>query len=280
MRRGFGGGSSAPSAESQYSVESQVRATTPSAPCRPVRASPTVMPAQRARSCAVDRPAAGGEALRHRDQRLLPRQLARLRAGSPVVEQHDGLLLALHRPEADEPLLGEPEEDVVPVAAPGLDALALEQIHHLGPAEPPVAAERAAQQLGAALDVGRLEPDLRAAPLVGGEQARAAERQQPAHVLGRREVDRPAHQPGARDLAIGDGALDACSRRVHDPGPDRPQRLVVVLRLHRAQPADDVGGVVEAAGGDPLARDTAMSDAACQPRPQDASGRFAKQGSP
>ena len=63
------------------------------------------------------------------------------------------------------------------------------------------------------------------------------------------------------DLPLGDGALHTLRRAVGDARPDRPQRLVVILRLHRPEPADDVGGLVEAAGGDALAGDAAQSDA-------------------
>ena len=166
------------------------------------------MPAQRARSWSVTGPRRRRSAPPRR-QRLLAGSSSECGARRPVVEQHDGLLLALHRPEADQRLLGEPEEDVVSVPRPVSMPSLSNSSHHLGPAEAPVAGQLGGQQLGAALEVGLREPRLRAAARVGGLQARAAQREQPAHVLGRREVDRPAHQPRAHDLAILDRALDA-----------------------------------------------------------------------
>ena len=103
-------------------------------------------------------------------------------------------------------------------------------------------ASAAAQQLGAALDVG----------LARGRSARGGARRRPAGAA------RTARAASARPRRPRSGSCRASARcarsgarrsraRPRDgagaasASPDRPQRLVVVLRLHRAEPADDVG---------------------------------------
>ena len=178
------------------------------------------MPAQRARSCVGHRPAARDEATGEVGERLGMRQLAGLRARSPVVEQDERRLLALHRPDADEPVTGEPRDDVVPPLPGRRDAGVLEQAEHVGTAQPAVARERLAEEVATAIELGRGDAELRAAALLGDGEARGAQRQQPAHVLRRREVDGAAHQPRAHDLA---------DRRSRAP-PSRPSRAGAASR--------------------------------------------------
>ena len=173
------------------------------------------MPAQRARSWSVTGPRLATKRRGEVGERLSARQLAGLRPRSPVVEQDERRLLALHGPDADEPVTGEPREDVVPPLPGRRDAGVLEQAEDVGTAQPAVAGERPDEELAAAIELAGRDAELRAAALLGDGEARDAQPQEPAHVLRRREVDGAAHQPGADDLPIGDRALH---RR------DRPRR--------------------------------------------------------
>ena len=127
------------------------------------------------------------------------------------------LLPALHRPDADQAALGQPHEDVVPTLAGCLDARVLEQPHHLGTGQAPVGRQLGGQQLGTALEEGLAEPELLDAASLGSRESRSAQREQPANILGRREVDRPAHQPRAQDPALLDRTLDALDGAVAYP---------------------------------------------------------------
>ena len=200
-----------------------------------MRASPTAIPAQRARSWTVTGPRLAAKRAATTAERLVPRELAGSRAGRPVVEQHDGLLLALHRPEADQPLLGQAEEDVVPVPAAGLDALALEQLHDLGPAQTPIAAERGAQQLGAALDVGLASPSCaqRRASAASRRGAQSASSQRTSSAAVKWIVPRISQVRTICRSSIARSTPRAVPALT--PRADRPQRLVVVLRLQRAR---------------------------------------------
>ena len=215
MRRGCGGGSSAPSAASQYSAPSELRAVRPRRLASPL---PRVADGDAGPAREVlrgHRPAAGGEA--RRDERRATRSRESSRAcarGAQSSSRTNVCCLPCIGPRQMSPSWASRKRMWYPwprpVSMPSLSSRSITsgRLSRRSPPSAPLSNSRAA------LDVGRLEPDLRAASLVGGEQARAAERQQPAHVLGRREMDRPAHQPGAHDLAIGDGALDTRSRGV------------------------------------------------------------------
>ena len=160
------------------------------------------MPAQRAKSWSVTGPRPGAKRDASSASASCARELARGGARRPLVEQHERLLPALQRPEADQRALGQPHEDVIPALSRGLDALLLEQPHDLGAGQAPVAGQLGGQEVGAALEVGLREAQLLAAASLGGLEARDDQREQPAHVLGRGEVDGAAHQPRAHDLAL------------------------------------------------------------------------------
>ena len=66
---------------------------------------------------------------------------------------------------------------------------------------------------------------------------------------------------GANHPAAGNSRFDrrlGCARR---PEAERPLSREVILRLHRAEPSDYVGGRREAAAGDQLAIETMCRDA-------------------
>ena len=54
-------------------------------------------------------------------------------------------------------------------------------------------------------------------------------------------MERPAHRPGTDDGAFGKSNLDVALDRTRHAQSDSPQRTAIVLRLHGAEPAHDVG---------------------------------------
>ena len=99
------------------------------------------------------RPAARDEATGEVDQRLCSASARGPRPRSPVVEQDERRLLALHRPDADESVTGEPRDDVVPPLPGRRDAGVLEQAEHVGTAQAAVAGERPDEQFAAAIEL-------------------------------------------------------------------------------------------------------------------------------
>ena len=74
----------------------------------------------------------------------------------------------------------------------------------------------------------------------------------PANVCRRDEVPGRPHHMRPENRALAERALDRAIVGVARTQPDSPFRAGVVLRLHRAEPADHVGGRAAGAAAQPL----------------------------
>ena len=145
-------------------------------------------------------------------------------------------------------------------ALPGrLDSGLVEEPHRLRARQPPIARKRIRRELRAAIDLRLGEPELRVPSGLCSRQARGAQREQPADILGQREVDGAADEPGTQDPSFRDRVLDSRDGAGAQPGADRPERLGVVLGLHRAEPAHHIGRPITAG-----TRDDALADQAAK----------------
>ena len=193
------------------------------------------------------RPAAGGEAAGERGQRLLARELARARPAEPSRRAGRTSAAAPRparcrsaRPGPAARGCGSRGRRRSRCPRPRAAAMTSGRLSRRSPAS------AAASSFALRAMCGLRQPDLLAPALLRRLQPRADEREQPAHVLGRRVVDRAAHQPGAHERALGDRPLDARDRARPHARADRPQRLAVVLRLQGAEQAHDLGRVLAA----------------------------------
>jgi hypothetical protein len=84
------------------------------------------------------------------------------------------------------------------------------------------------------------------------QDARAGERQQPADIGGRDEMPGGTQDVGAQDGAVVKRPVEAGVGGAGQALGQRPLGAEVVLRLHRAQPGDEGGGVGEFRAGELL----------------------------
>ena len=85
-----------------------------------------------------------------------------------------------------------------------------------------------------------------------GTDARPCERQHPADVFGRDEMPCWPHDVRAENASLAEGPLDLSVRCALHSQPQSPFRVAILLRLYRAQPADDVLRFRKAPAGQPL----------------------------
>ena len=178
------------------------------------------------------------------------------RVWRPLVEQHEGRLLAIERAQADQAVHRQVAEDVAAAAAARrsrtVDAALGEQGVQVRAADPPPAAQCLRDDLGGAVEDGIGQAD----PLVDtGHLPDAAPGQQlehPAGVGGRHEVDRAPHRPGPQDRAALDGGLDGAHGGLGGSQADPPQCLAVLLGLNRTEVRHQPGRVRGPVGGEML----------------------------
>ena len=77
-------------------------------------------------------------------------------------------------------------------------------------------------------------------------------------VRRRDEMNRAPHRPRQDDLPILERLLHRCQRGFGGAQPHRPDGLVVVLRLHRAEPPHYLGRSDEPAADDALVMEAAL----------------------
>lgn len=148
-------------------------------------------------------------------------------------------------------LRGVPQEMVAALVGGG-DAIALQQVEHLGAGEAVAALECGAEKLLAAFEDGGGEFEVGLAAPVGGQHARGGEAQHPCGVFGWDEVDGAAHGPGADDFCTGDGPFNVGEGGGGGAQAQRPHGLGVILGLDGAQAAHDGFGALELRAGDAL----------------------------
>ncbi len=123
------------------------------------------------------------------------------------------------------------------------------------------AAERVIADLARTLDDALVEVEvaLKAAllPLQG---ARAVQRQQPAQVGRRDEVQGAAQRPAAHDAPFGQRALDRRLVGAAHALADAPQRAEIVLRLHGELRGDRLLGVGEGICGEAMSAQALAQD--------------------
>ncbi len=172
---------------------------------------------------------------------------------NPLVEEHERLVMVLHRAAADQRLLREHPQDVVAALLVGGDAVGLEERHRVRALEYPAAGEGLREELAGHFEVGVGQAELLVALGCPRGDARREQREHPAHVGGRQQVQGAAHRPGADDAALGDRGLDVgCGGARSAAQANRPQRARVVLGLHRAEMLDRGGGVALGSACRPL----------------------------
>jgi len=173
-------------------------------------------------------------AVRELRQRFIARERARMR--QPFVEEHERLLLARTRTEADEPLMRETPEDMDPSLTVGRDPSAREGAVHGRPRQHPAAFELLDEDPTRTREHPVVDPEGAEPSPCGRYAARGQKLGHPAGVLGREEVKRPSHRPSPYDASVGDRLLDVFFARLLRAQADRPERRQVVLALHGAEP--------------------------------------------
>ena len=94
-----------------------------------------------------------------------------------------------------------------------------------------------------------------------GAHARCCERQHPADIRGGDEVPGRAHHVRAKDLSLAEREFNLIVSGAPHPQPKCPLRVGVLLRLHRAKPADDVFRIRKAGAGQTLIAESQACDA-------------------
>ena len=131
----------------------------------------------------------------------------------------------------------------------GVESGALELLGELAASQRPVALDRAMEDAHRALLAGRSRPKsasrLRDQRTIVGANSGS----DPAGVLGRDQVDRLAHHPGAQQRALlGAGAVDVGGGQTTGAGPEGELRRPRFLGLDRPGGTGDVGGAGECDG--------------------------------
>ena len=177
-------------------------------------------------------------------QRLVLRELAVASRRRALVEQGVGRLLAAAPSVAHQGVELGAHEDVEEALAGGLDARPGEGPAQLVARQVLSALERADHHGRAAREHATVETDV---AVVAGHllaHARRRQRLHPANVGGQDGVPGRPQDVDAEDLAGVECGVDAGVGRagVGEALADRPAGPGKVLRLHRRQPAHDVGG--------------------------------------
>jgi hypothetical protein len=90
-----------------------------------------------------------------------------------------------------------------------------------------------------------LEPEAPVHGRVARLDARPGELDQPANVFGRHEVPGVAQHVRAKELPVCKGAVDVRFGKAAGALADGPPGDGILLGLHGAEPADDLGGAAE-----------------------------------
>lgn len=180
----------------------------------------------------------------------------------PRIEQHERRLLAMPRALADHALVCQPVQQVQAALSVAGDACRLHSRVQRRARHRRTARQRLFDHVATVRQRGRVEAEVACdACCVRGLHPRRQQRHHPAHVVAGQQVQRAPHRPGAHDLAARDGIFDLLPCRVFRAQTDRPQRGVVVLRLHRGQVSHGVRRCSRDRGADALGR-----QAACRQR--------------
>ena len=89
-----------------------------------------------------------------------------------------------------------------------------------------------------------------------GQGLVAAERQHPGEIFARDQLPGGAQQVRADDPAFVEGFLEGLERRLPRPHRHGPAHRLILLRLHGAEPRDDVRRIFEFGGDELLAQET------------------------
>ena len=160
----------------------------------------------------------------------------------PLVEQREGLVLAVDGPEYEHTVQREVKEQVVSALTGGRHSNRLE-----GGEEVVTPRSAAARQVlsGCVSDESKLaigDSQIRSSSCGRGCGARSADREHPPEILRGNEVQRAAHRPGAHDLTGRECGLDRGIRAARGAQAHRPLHSREVLALHGEHPAHHIGG--------------------------------------
>ena len=164
------------------------------------------------------------------------------------------------RREADQAVVREPEQHVTATAVPRHNPGALEARVQLRPRHPASSLERLDDRRRAAREDRCVEIELPESRRHARDRQRREPLQHPAQILGRGEVQRPAQRPAAHDRPLGNRLFDAGLGRAGRPQAERPQRALIILRLHGAEPAHRLGGRLEPGARQPLRAKAPLRD--------------------
>ncbi len=179
----------------------------------------------------------------------------------PLFEQDEGLLLALSGAETEKPVEREPPQDVNAPLAGGGDPSRLQLLVHGIASELPAALQSSHEHVPALVEDGLIELELPVARRASREHSAGQQREHPADVGRRHEMQRAAHGPGADYLALGDRPFDRLLRGLLlHPEPERQERAEIVLRLDCSHPRDGLAGPRKARAGDPLVAEAQIRD--------------------
>ncbi len=172
----------------------------------------------------------------HRDdaERLLAGRPPRL--GRPLVEQHEGLLLAGVRGDGGDAFLARVPQHVVALLAGDLDAAVGQSLQALRPGQPAAAPQGGGEHLDAALGGLLVEADGLPPRRGAGQRPHAHQVEHPAGVGGRDEVHGAAHRPGADRLPAFQRGVHVGHGGAGQGHAERPPAARHVLRLHGAEP--------------------------------------------
>lgn len=178
----------------------------------------------------------------------------------PLLEQDEGLLLALSGAETEKPVEREPSQDVNAALAGGGDPGRLQLLVQGVARELPVALQSAHDHVPALVEDGLIELELPVPRRAPREHPGCQQLEHPTNVGRRHEMQRAPHGPGADDRALGERLLNRLLRGRPHPEPERPERAEIVLGLNRPHPRDHLAGPLEARASDPLVAEPQVCD--------------------
>ncbi len=197
-------------------------------------------------------------AQRQRLQSLVPIEIAR--SGEPLVQEREGLLLAVARSLAEKAFLGPIDQKERGSKTVGREARILERSHQLGAHPGRPVPQRLHQDGAGSREAFGGKTDLTVRARILPVHAMAQEPDHPPRVLPWHEVQRAPHGPRANDRPIGKCRLDRRGRCLSHPKTYAVQPGMKVLALHGSEPSHHVGRSLQVTLDQPLTAESPQDD--------------------
>jgi len=179
---------------------------------------------------------------------------------NPLVDEHDQLLAATHRSEAQGSGLRQVPQQVVAALARGSQASLLPHSEQFAAPQLSITHQRLHGELVGTLERERVQAELSAAGGGTGHHAWRGDAQHPGQILGDDKVQGAPHRPRLDDLAGVHGRLHTRAGACCGAQRNRGEDAVVVLSLQGGHPAHGVGRGGASGTGDSLRHEPEQSD--------------------